>query len=85
MNKQAFMEKHGLVQPNEGAVQLKAVGQNGYSILYIKNPSEAVQLKAVGQDGYSIQYIENPSEAVMSAAIKQNKESFKFFKDEWFK
>ncbi|CAI3959076.1 unnamed protein product, partial [Commensalibacter papalotli (ex Botero et al. 2024)] len=43
---------------------LEAVKNDGYSIQYIHNPSEAVQLEAVKNDGYSIQYIHNPSEAV---------------------
>jgi len=50
---------------------LAAVKQNGYSIAYIKNPSEEMQLAAVQQDARAIKYIKNPSEDVKKLANKR--------------
>ena len=52
--------------------KVKAVKEDGNSIEYIQNPSEALQLEAVKQNGYFIQYIHNPSEAVQLEAVKQD-------------
>ena len=38
---------------------LEAVKQNGFSIYFIVNPSEAVQIEAVKQNQEAIKYIEN--------------------------
>jgi hypothetical protein len=46
------------------------VQQYGYSIKYMKNPSERVQLAAVKQNAYAIEYIKNPSERVQLAAVQ---------------
>ena len=47
---------------------LHAVQNNGYTIRYINNPSEAVQLAAVEQWGGAIQHIKNPSDRVIARA-----------------
>lgn len=52
-------------------VQLEAVKEDGFSIQFIKNPSQEVQLEAVKQDGFSIQYIKKPSQEVQLEAVKQ--------------
>ena len=38
---------------------LKAVEQDGYSLRYVKEQTEAICLKAVEQDGYSLQYVKD--------------------------
>ncbi len=55
--------------------------QDGYSIQFIKVPSEKVQLEAVKQHGWSIKYIKNPSIEVQFEAVKQDSESIQFIKD----
>ena len=62
-------------------MQLEAVKQDWYAIVYIKNPSEAVQLEAVKKHGSVIQYIKNPSEAVQLIAIKKNGHGIKYIKN----
>ena len=54
------------------------VSRNGFSIVYINNPSEDMQLASVTQNGYAIEYIDNPSEAVQLAAVTQNGDAIKY-------
>ena len=62
-------------------LQLKAVKKYGWSIRFIKNPSEKVQLAAVKQSGWAIEYIENPSEKVQLAAVKQDSDAIRYIEN----
>jgi pyruvate/2-oxoglutarate/acetoin dehydrogenase E1 component len=66
--KKLIIEEVGFDPDNESDC-LEAVKQDGYSIAYIKNPSEEIQLEAVKQYAYSIQNINNPSIEIQKAAI----------------
>ena len=63
--------------------QLEAVKECGWTIQFIKNPSEAFQLEAVKQDGLAIKHIKNPSEAVAKQAISNNKEAILFVVEQY--
>jgi len=63
--------------PENESECLKAVKENGWSVQFIKNPSEEMQLLAVKQYAYSIRYIKNPSEELQKLAIKQSKYDIK--------
>ena len=57
---------------------LKAVKQNGYSLQYVKEQTEAVCLEAVKQNGRSLQYVKEQSEAVCLEAVKQDGDSLQY-------
>ena len=51
---------------------LEKVKDNGYAIMYIKNPSMEDQLAAVRGNGWAIMHIKNPSMEVQLAAVREN-------------
>jgi protein tyrosine phosphatase (PTP) superfamily phosphohydrolase (DUF442 family) len=61
--------------------QLEAVKQDGLTIRYIHNPSEAIKLVAVKQYGNAIRFIHNPSEEVQLEAVKQNGLTIQYIED----
>ncbi len=61
--------------------QLKAIKWGGYSIQYIKNPSEEIKLEAVKKDGNVIRYIKYPSEEIQLAATRQDGLAIQYIKD----
>ena len=81
IEKQRAQDREGLDESADEQEQLAAVKQDGYSIQFIKNPSERVQLAAVKKNGNAIRYIENPSERVQLAAIKQSVLAIEFIKN----
>lgn len=56
--------------------QLEKVKQDGYSIQYMKNPSENVKLAAVEDDGCSIQFIDFPSKEIQLVAVRETQMLF---------
>ena len=60
--------------------QLAVVKEEGWSIDYIKKPSEVVQLAAVSRvsTGWTIKYVKNPSEVVQLAAVKQDPSNIRY-------
>ena len=82
IEKQLFYNKSGLLccayvrqlNPDERtstplAIQIAAVGFDGDTIRFFKNPSEKLQLIAVKQNSFSIKWIKFPSEKVQLAAV----------------
>ena len=63
-------ERHG-PQPFPPIIAMAAVNQDGRTIQYITNPSEAVQQAAVNQHGLAIRYIANPTPNVIKLAAAQ--------------
>ena len=60
---------------------MEAVKQNGYSLQYVKEQSEALCMEAVKQDGDSLQYVKEQSEALCMEAVKQNGYSLQYVKE----
>lgn len=61
-------------------VQLAAVSQDGFLIIYIKDPSEEIKLAAVRQTGHAIQNIKDPSISIQLEAVNQNCYAIKHIK-----
>ena len=51
---------------------IAAVQQNGYTLQYVHNQTEAICIAAVQQNGYTLRYVHNQTDAICIAAVKQN-------------
>ena len=60
---------------------LEAVKQDGYSLRYVKEQTEAICLEAVKQHGDSLGYVKEQTEAICLEAVKQNGYSLGYVKD----
>ena len=63
------------------AEALKAVEQNGYALLYVKDQTEAVCLKAVEQNGDALQYVRDQTKAVCLKAVESDGYALRYIKE----
>ncbi|MDP0241222.1 hypothetical protein Q7286_08570 [Glaesserella parasuis] len=52
-------------------MKLLAVKNNGWVIMFIKNPTEEIEMEAIKSRGSSINFIKNPTEEMKQEADKQ--------------
>ena len=74
---EALSVKHNLA----GIAALEAVKQDGYSLRYVKEQTEAICLEAVKRDGYSLQYVKEQTEAICLEAVKRDGDSLRYVKE----
>ena len=71
-----------LKQWNDEKYCLEAVKQDGDSLQYVKEQTEAMCLEAVKQDSDSLKYVKEQTEAICLEAVKQDGNSLQYVKEQ---
>jgi hypothetical protein len=66
---------------NDEQICLEAVKQNGKSLQYVRNQTDALCLEAVKQNGFALEYVRNRTDVIVLEAMKQNPAVFEFLKN----
>ena len=62
----------------------KAVKQDGYTLIYVKEQTEAICIEAVKKNGYALAYVKEQTEAICIEAVKQYGDSLRYVNESLF-
>jgi len=62
----------------------EAVKQNGFTLIYVKEQTEAICIEAVKKNGYVLSYVKEQTETICIEAVKQHGFALRYVNDSLF-